>query len=582
MLKEIGETVKYKWLIEEVNIEKLFDLIDKWRLPLPIGVTLFKRGILTSDDLHAFFNTPLQSLKNPFHMKDMEKAVRRVYEAIISGEKICVYGDYDVDGVTSTALIYLFLKEVGANVGYYIPNRIEEGYGLNKEAINELRARGVGLLITVDCGITALDEIKFAKDIGMDVIITDHHKPLESLPEAHSILNPLQPGDEYKFKHLSGVGVAFKFIMALRYFLSLNNFFKDKIPNLKKYLDIVALGTIADVVPMVDENRIFVKHGLKVLSKKDVRIGLQELKRVTGLLNTNIEVSHVGYVLAPRINAVGRLGESDRGVKLLITKNKNEARWLAEELDIENRYRQEMEKKILNDTFNKIEKLGLANKYAGMVLFSDRWHPGIIGIVASRVAEKYNKPTIVISVENGIGKGSARSISDFHLYDCLKEMSDLFLKFGGHKYAAGLQLYERDIKVLQKRFHELVRKYRDVSSEKSSIVIDAIVEPKDINMDLMNWIERMKPFGQGNPEPVFCLKGVRKYQQFGFTGRDRSHVRGFVEKGGYIFEIVGYNMKEYKYFLKNYDKFDILFTPEINQWFGDRSILLKVKDFKRA
>ncbi|MGA1862476.1 single-stranded-DNA-specific exonuclease RecJ [Deferribacter thermophilus] len=582
MLKEVAKTDKYRWVIQEVNIENLFDLIDKWRLPLPIGVTLFKRGVLTSNDLYTFFNTPLQSLKNPFNMKDMEKAVRRVYQSIIAGERICVYGDYDVDGVTSTALIYLFLKEVGADVVYYIPNRIDEGYGLNRDAIDELKHKNVGLIITVDCGITALDEIRYAKSIGLDVIITDHHKPLDELPEAYCILNPLQEGDTYDFKSLAGVGVAFKFIMGLRYYLSINNYFKDKIPNLKKYLDIVALGTIADVVPMVDENRIFVKHGLHVLSKRDVRVGLQELKRVTGLLNTNIEVSHVGYVLAPRINAVGRLGESDRGVRLLITKNKNEARWLAEELDIENRFRHEMEKRILNDTFTKIEKLKLAEKYAGMVLFSDKWHPGIIGIVASRVAEKYNKPTIVISIENGIGKGSARSISDFHLYDCLKELSDLFLKFGGHKYAAGLQLYEKDIKTLQKRFHDIVNKRRVDSSEKPTIMIDSIIEPKDINMDLMNWIEKMKPFGQGNPEPVFCMKGVRKYQQFGFTGKDRANVRGFVEKNGYIFEIVGYGMKEYKQLLRENDVFDILFTPEINQWFGDRSILLKVKDFKKV
>ncbi|KAA0258979.1 single-stranded-DNA-specific exonuclease RecJ [Deferribacter autotrophicus] len=582
MKKYLGCSPKYNWFIEEVDIEKLFDLIDKWHLPIPIGMTLFKRGVLTSHDLNTFFNTPLQSLRNPFHMKDMEKAVRRVYEAIIAKEKICIYGDYDVDGVTSTALIYLFLKELGANVIYYIPNRLEEGYGLNIEAIDELKIKNISLLITVDCGITAIREIEYAKTCGIDVIITDHHKPLDELPSAYSILNPMREDDEYEFKGLSGVGVAFKFIMAMRYFLSINNFFKDKIPNLKKYLDIVALGTIADVVPMVDENRIFVKHGLKILSNRDVRIGLNELKRVTGLLNTNIEVSHVGYVLAPRINAVGRLGESDRGVRLLITKNKNEARWLAEELDIENRYRQEMERRILSDSFNKIERLGLAQRFSGIVLYSDRWHPGIIGIVASRVAEKYNKPAIVISLEEGIGKGSARSIADFHLYNCLKEISDLFLKFGGHKYAVGIQLYEQNIKVLQRRFDEVVKKYRRANDQHPELMIDAIVNPKDINMDLMNWLERMKPFGQGNQEPLFCMRNVKKYQQFGFTGRDKSHLRGFIEKDRYVFEIVGYNMKEYQSYVKGYDTFDIVFTPEINQWFGDRSILLKLKDIKRV
>ncbi|MGA1845606.1 single-stranded-DNA-specific exonuclease RecJ [Deferribacter abyssi] len=582
MKKYLGCSPRYEWFIEEVNIEKLFDLLDKWHLPIPVGMTLFKRGVLTSNDLNTFFNTPLQSLRNPFHMKDMEKAVRRVYEAIIAKEKICIYGDYDVDGVTSTALIYLFLKELGANVIYYIPNRLEEGYGLNFEAIDELRLKKISLLITVDCGITAIDEIEYAKACGIDVIITDHHRPFDELPNAYSVLNPIREDDEYEFKGLSGVGVVFKFIMAIRYFLSINNFFKDKMPNLKKYLDIVALGTIADVVPMVDENRIFVKHGLKILSSRDVRIGLNELKRVTGLLNTNIEVSHVGYVLAPRINAVGRLGESNRGVRLLITKNKNEARWLAEELDIENKYRQEMERRILSDSFNKIERLGLAQKYSGIVLYSDRWHPGIIGIVASRVAEKYNKPAIVISLEEGVGKGSARSIADFHLYDCLKEISDLFLKFGGHRYAAGIQLYEQNIKLLQRRFDEVIKKYRGTNQQHPELVIDAIVKPKDINMDLMNWLERMKPFGQGNQEPLFCMRDVKKYQQFAFTGRDKSHMRGFIEKDRYVFEVVGYNMKDYQSYVRNHDSFDIVFTPEINQWFGDRSILLKLKDIKRV
>ncbi|MBZ4642912.1 MAG: single-stranded-DNA-specific exonuclease [Deferribacteres bacterium] len=583
--KDVGlvRSIKYRWIYEQVDKSKVFELITKLSIPAPIAETLVKRGIVTSGEAETYFDVPLKDLVNPFFLKDMDKAVQRIAKAIFNREKICIYGDYDVDGITSTSLLYLFLKELNANVTYYVPNRLEEGYGLNKEAIDEICQKKINLMITVDCGITAVDEVAYAVDKGIDIIITDHHQQGERLPlKACAIVNPMRMDDTYPFKYLSGVGVAFKLVMALRYFLQNSPEYKFSLPNIKKYLDIVTLGTIADVVPLVGENRIFVKHGLKMLSEKSSRVGLEELKKITGLVNVSLNASHIGFVLAPRINAVGRMGCSDRGVRLLITEDKNEARWLAEELDMENRYRQGIEKTILAESYAKIERHRLHEKYRGIVLYSEDWHPGVIGIVASRVVEKYFRPTIVITMENGLGKGSARSIPAFHLYDGLKDISDLLVSFGGHKYAAGLKVEAENIKMLQKEFHKIISSQLNDEDFIPEINIDAIVEDSQINDELVQWLNKMRPFGSGNSEPVFLMKGLRKFQQFFYIGKDKKHIKGFLEKNGRVFQVIGYNMPEYEKILKNNEIFDIAFVPEYNTWLGEKTIQLKLKDIREA
>jgi single-stranded-DNA-specific exonuclease len=348
-------SLKYRWFYKASDKKvNFYNTLED--IPDCICEALNKRNVSTEEDFITYFDTPLGNLLNPFMLSDMEIAVERIFTAIKSQELICIYGDYDVDGVTSTTLLYLFLKEIGSKVIYYIPNRLDEGYGLNKDAMDEIREKNVQLIITVDCGMTAVNEVQYAKSLGMDIIITDHHQPAESIPDAAvAILNPLKPGDTYPFKSLCGVGVAFKLVMALRFFLKQNNYFKGKIPNIKKYLDLVALGTIADVVPLIGENRIFVKHGLHMMTERKVRIGLLELMKLSGLNQKKITTTHVGYIIAPRINAVGRMGCSDRGVKLLITDNVTEARWLAEELNQENKYRQDIEKNILKESFEKLK-----------------------------------------------------------------------------------------------------------------------------------------------------------------------------------------------------------------------------------
>jgi single-stranded-DNA-specific exonuclease len=580
--KEFVSSLKYRWVYNEIESGLCFDH-NLENIPCEISEALIKRGVLTEEDLTTYFDSPLNNLHNPFSLLDMDKAVERIYEAIKNDELICVYGDYDVDGVTSTSLLYLFLKEIGAKVTYYIPNRLDEGYGLNDEAIDDVISKKAKLVITVDCGITAVDEIEYATSMGIDVIITDHHQPSDKLPEtATAIINPIRPGDTYPFKSLAGVGVAFKLVMALRYYLKHQGFFSKKLPNIKKYLDLVTLGTIADVVPLIGENRVFVKHGLQLLSERKVRIGINELMKFANLNHPQINTTHVGFMIAPRINAVGRMGCSDRGVRLLITEDVNEARRLAEEFNQENKYRQDIEKTILKESFEKIEKNKLHEKYKGIVLYSPDWHPGVIGIVASRVVEKYCRPTIVISYEGGVGKGSARSISAFHLYDGLKSISDLLIGFGGHKYAAGIKVDPDNLKLLQKSFHRIIDEQLEDSDFIPEIKIDAYLEANSITPELLEWLNRMRPFGAGNTEPVFCMKSVKKIDQFYFIGKDKAHLKGIVEKDGIRFDIIGYNMKVYKDYVSEAELFDILFVPEYNTWMGGKTIQLKLKDIRKS
>lgn len=574
---------KYKLIYSAPDMALLKNISAGFGLPDCIAEVLLKRGLSDNLVLESYFNTPLSGLTSPFVIKDIDKAVNCIAESLSENEKICVYGDYDVDGVTSVALMYHFLKEVGADIVYYIPNRLEEGYGLNTGAIDEIASKGTKLLITVDCGINAISEVQYAADTGLKVIVTDHHQPSETIPEAAcAVVNPMREDDKSAFKSLSGVGVAFKVIMALRSKLNSMGCFKGKMPNIKKYLDLVTLGTVADVVPLVGENRIFVRHGLEILSGRDCRAGLRELKRVAGVDGHKVTTTHVGFGLAPRINAVGRLGNSDKGFRLLITNDRAQAKYLADELDRENKERQEIEKDIIEESFERVEKNKLNEKYKGLVLYSKEWHQGVIGIVASRLVEKYHMPAIVLTCEDGVGKGSGRSIPSFDLYKGLEKLQDILLSFGGHKYAAGLKIAEADISDLQRRFHETVDELLSPEDFEAELKVDAFIEPEDINPDFMRWLEKMEPYGAGNREPVFCMRNVRKYQPATFVGRDNTHLKMFLEKNGRTFDCIGYNMKQYAEIVSSGESFDVIFTPSINGYYGGRYMQLILKDIKQA
>ncbi len=574
---------KFKWIYKKANTAAYTEVLHKLGIPFCLSEVFVKKQLIDEQTIECFLETPLRELNSPFNLKGMKIAVERIRLALKRGERICIYGDYDVDGVTSVSLMYLFLTEIGANADYYIPNRLEEGYGLNREAMDEIASRGTKLIITVDCGINAVNEVAYASSLGMDVIITDHHQPAEIMPEAAlCIINPLQPGDEYEFKELAGVGVAFKLVMGLRYYLREQGCFDKAAPNIKKYLDLVTLGTVADVVPIVGENRIFVRHGLELLSQKSTRPGVSELKKITGLDGSRVGTSQVGFALAPRINAVGRMGSSDKGLRLLITDNRDEARYLARELDQENKYRQSIEKEIISESYQMIEDEGLNEKYKGLVLYSENWHQGVIGIVASRVVEKFHKPTIIITAENGVGKGSARSIPAFHLYEGLKKVESLLITFGGHKYAAGLKVQMNNISELREKFNEAVDTLLSENDYIPELVIDAFLEPDDVSKELLDWLDRMQPFGAGNREPIFCMRNLRKAQPFSYVGKEKTHLKIYLEKNGRVFDCIGYNMKDFEGMLSSSDSFDIVFTPVLNGWYGGKYIQLNLKDIRPA
>lgn len=576
------KSLKYKWVYES-DLPDVEQLAKELKMPLCITEIIRKRNLHQKDTLDSFFKSPLKGISSPFLIKDMDEASEELARSIKNGDKVCIYGDYDVDGVTSVALMYLFLSEIGADVSYYIPNRLAEGYGLNKSAIDEIYEGGAQLLITVDCGINAMEEVTYAVGKGMRVIVTDHHQQSDEIPrDAVAVVNPMREDDTSTFKGLSGVGVAFKLVMALRYKLNESGLFSGQIPNIKKYLDLVTLGTIADVVPLVDENRIIVKHGLEILSGKHCRPGLRELKRIAGIDGQKVTTTHVGFGLAPRINAVGRMGASDKGLKLLITNDREQSVYLAEELDRENKHRQDIERQIIEESFKWVEDNKLHEKYKGLVLYSEDWHQGVIGIVASRLVEKYHLPAIVLTFDEGVGKGSGRSIPSFDIYKGLEKMQDILLSFGGHKYAAGLKIEEQHISSLQKRFHQAVEDLLEPEDYVAEIVIDSLAEPSDINPELLKWLERMEPYGSGNREPVFCMKGVKKFQEPVFVGRDNLHLKLFLEKDGKVFDCIGYNMKLYKEHVDMYDEFDIIFSPAQANYYQGKYTQLVLKDIKPA
>lgn len=579
------KNIKYKWIYNPVDKNLLEETVCRHNMPKPVAELMLKKGISSPDDIETFFNGSLKALRNPFEISDMEKAAERIAKAVMNHERICIYGDYDVDGVTATALMYIFLMQCGANVSYYIPNRLEEGYGLNKEAVKEIAARKTNLIITVDCGISATQEVLEASMQGMDIVITDHHQPSKELPvAAYAIVNPMREDDTYPNKTLAGVGVAFKTVMAIRFVLKKYDFFKQEVPNIRNLLDIVALGTIADVMPLVDENRIFVRHGLELMSGENVRIGIDELKKTVESLavSTKMKTSNIGFQLAPRINAMGRMASSDKSLKLLVTQNRNEAKQLALELDNENKYRQMIERDILQQTYDLIEKNRYAELRAGLVIASDNWHPGVIGIVASRVVDKYFKPTVVLTEDNGIYKGSARSIPGFHLYEGLSSLSDILISFGGHKYAAGVKLEKKNLEEFRNRFDEVVKYSLKEEDFIPEIYIDAEIDSKDITYEIMQWLEKLEPYGHGNKEPVFFMRNVFKYQVESFVGKDLNHLKCFFEKNGLIFDAIGFNMKEYKSLMAENDKFDILFSLVHNIWKNTKTIQLNLKDIKKA
>jgi len=567
----------------------------KQLLSLQLGISpllsqlLANRNITTPEEAEIFLSPKLSHLHSPFLMKDMEKAVERIYKAVKCQEKIVLYGDYDADGITGTCLLLLFLKNIGARVSFFIPDRIKEGYGLNTDAILRLKEKGTKLIITIDCGSSDIEQVQYAHQQGMDVIITDHHEIPNLLPPAYAILNPQQKDCNFPFDSLAGVGVVFNLLMTLRKTLKERGFWREQsVPNLKEYLDLVALGTIADVVPLIDENRILVKYGLKRLTEGN-RIGIKALKEVCGLSNAIINSYLVAFRLAPRINAPGRLSQAKLAITLLTTNDYQEARRIALLLDQENTYRQQLENRILKEVCLLIEATPQLKKGKSIVLSSPDWHPGVIGICASKLLEKYYKPSVLISYDNkkGIGKGSARSPEWFHLYEGLKECEHLLESYGGHHSAAGITIKSDKIEEFKAYFDKIVSERVSEEDYIPSIEIDAEVNLREISEQLIKEISRLEPFGPCNPEPTFSSFALDSYSPM-VVGN--GHLKLKIKEGNLFYDAIGFNLAEhfltssqssFSSFPNGTNKIKIAFIPQLNTWQGITSIQLKIKDIKR-
>ena len=539
-----------------------------------VSQILINRGITTPDDAKKFLFPSLEQLHNPFLMKDMERGVDRIVEAISRKEKMVVYGDYDADGITSTVILVKFLREIHDNTTYYIPERIEEGYGLSKTAIDKFRKDGIKLVITVDCGISNHEEIAYAVSSGIDIIVTDHHEVPDILPDCSAVINPHRSDCLFPFKSLAGVGVAFNLLIALRGKLRNLGFWKDrKYPNLREYLDLVAIGTIGDIVPLVDENRVFSKTGLGVASNTG-RVGLKALITISGIREKTVSSESAAFRLIPRINAAGRIGSPEDAVELLLTEDEGQAAMLAQRLDSYNKKRQEMEKIILDEILEKINTIVDIDKSDSLVFASHEWHPGIIGIVASKLVDRYYRPAVLISIKDGIGKGSGRSIVEFNLYGGLKNCSSLLLSYGGHRYAAGISIREEDIGKFSKTLDRAVRE--EIGDEKLApqTTIDALCGLDEIDYNLVSQIEMLAPFGSMNPEPVLCAKNI-KISSLTTVGNNHLKMRASGDKTHY--DTIWFNKGHLSGLLSG-STVDIAFTPQTNHWNGKSSIQLKIKD----
>ncbi len=562
--------MKKRWKVNPANKE-LQEVLGKGLNILPLTAQLLiNRGLVDCDKAFCFLRPELKDLHDPFLLKDMDRAVDRVVTALLKRERVAVYGDYDVDGTTSTALVYLFLKELGADASYYIPRRQSEGYGLNIDAINKLHAGGVKLMVTVDCGISNSEEVAYANSLGVDVIISDHHEVPGELPPACAILNPKQEGCLFPFKGLAGVGVAFNLIIALRSRLRETGFFKKDEPNLRKYLDLVCIGTVADMVPLVDENRILVKHGLKELAAT-ARPGLKALMDASGLKPGKVDAGNIAFQLAPRINAAGRLTDASMAVRLFTTGDAKEAASLADDLNRENLARQRIEEEILG------QAISMAGDPAdrGIVLALEGWHPGVIGIVASRLADRFSKPVVMISFEGEVGKGSARGVKAFNILEGLRACAGKLERFGGHKAAAGLTIRKENIGPFRSEFLEYVNSALGEEDLVPEIILDAVVSLEDIDHRLIGEIESLQPFGISNREPVLCVTDTHIVATEVVGSR---HLRFKVKQNGCARSGIGFGLAGL-HPVKG-QGFGIAFSPYIDEWQGMKNLKLRIKDIK--
>lgn len=564
-----------KWIIKDVDSSVTTGLAKSLALNKVVARVLSARGISTADEGRAFLSPSLSSMPDPFLLKGMDAAVIRLCSARSSKEKVCIYGDYDVDGITGTALLVSFLRSTGFDCGYFIPNRFDDGYGLNQNALKRVIDTGVTLIVSVDCGITSVAEAEFCRQQGADLIITDHHSPKEVIPDANAVVNPMQPDCRYPFKLLAGAGVAFNLMVALRSRLRRAGVFTDSTePDLREWLDLVALGTIADVVPLVGQNRVYAYYGLKLLGN-GVRVGIDALKRVAGVKDT-VTCGQVGFRLAPRLNAAGRMECAVPGVELLLGSDPQRSAIIAEELDAANAERQAIERSMLEEAIALVESDGTYPARRSIVLSSGSWHQGVVGIVASRMVERYHRPTILIAVdEDGNGKGSGRSIPGFHLLNALNCCSENLLRFGGHQYAAGIGLSSDKLEAFSAAFESAAARILGDAELVPTLDVDAVLSPAEVDAALIDDLKCMEPFGAGNPEPTFVMCGLKVVDR---RVVGDGHLKLRLAAEGINFNAIAFSQAE----CVTDGLIDVAFFPELNVWNNSTTIQLRIKDIRPA
>ncbi|MFO8030553.1 MAG: single-stranded-DNA-specific exonuclease RecJ [Cyclonatronaceae bacterium] len=565
--------MSFRWnFIQPAHEEAVPRLQEELGIPWSVAQLLAIRGITTFEDARTFFRPSLNHLHDPFLMKGMETGSERLASSIRNGEHVVVYGDYDVDGTTATAIIYTFLKNFGLNVRYYIPHRFKEGYGIGQDGIDFAEEIGATLIVSVDCGITAVEETEYARGKGIDLIICDHHNAGEVIPDAVAVLDPKQPGCPYPFKGLSGAGVGFKLVQATLTKLGLQ-------PDVAHpYLDLVAISIASDIVPIVDENRILMREGLELVNTHP-RPGVKALLDRIQLRDSEITTSHIVFSLGPRINAAGRMGDAAVAVALLIAETSDEADSYAARLEKINFERRDTDTKTMDQALKQLAGSMDPDNCSCLVLHDPEWHLGVIGIVASRLVDIYCRPTIMLSTVDGLIKGSARSINGFNIYDALKQCDDLLLQFGGHKYAAGLTIAEDQLDSFIERFQQITGEMLSEQDFKPELMIDAEIPFKDITPRFWKLLKQFEPFGPNNLRPVFISRNVNIAGRLSVVGQ--GHLKMRLSQGGSgSLDAIGFNMKKFAEPLRKAGNapIDIAYALEQNTWNNRTTLQLRLKD----
>ena len=558
-----------KWQIYQVNEKEIEELQDKYKMNKLLATILSNRGIVEEEQIEKFLNPKRNDFYDPYGMPDMKITVERIIKAIENQEKTIIYGDYDVDGITSVTVLKSFLKERGLDVGVYIPNRLDEGYGLNKTAVEKIAQEGYTLMITVDCGISAIEEVQYANDLGIETLITDHHEPGEEIPKALAVVDAKRKDNKYQCRNLAGVGVVFKLIQAISMRLGLEE--KEYL----KYLDIVCIGTISDIVPLTDENRVIVKLGLKLVQQTR-NLGLRSILQATGY--NKIDSIAISFGVAPRINACGRMGHQEEALNLFLSKDAKEVNELTQKLNEYNKERQEIEKNIFADAVEQIKANNLQEK-STIALMGKNWHHGVIGIVSSKITEMYFKPSILLCEEGDIGKGSGRSIPGFDLYEALTKCPKLIDRFGGHAMAIGITIKKDKFEEFKTEFEKTARE-NHIEDIVPILKIDSQISLDEINKNMVESLKELEPFGEENKTPLFLFKNLKIDSIRALT--EGKHLKLTVKENKAVVNAIGFNLGQLANEYKIGDKIDIVGNLEINSFNGVDNVQINIKDMMKS